>query len=139
MVRKLNSFIVRIILKLIRVKDNYIIFESADHHVFDNSFYLFKFLKKYRKLRLFYVVYNRNQYLEAISKGIKKRQVFLISERINIHMKAYGGGEEIFGPVSITYNPDVEKYVAMVTCYSREPIKTYLGGDLDMDSIQRSF
>lgn len=62
-----------------------------------------------------------------------------LTERINIHMKAYGGGEEIFGPVSITYNPDVEKYIAMVTCYSREPIKTYLGGDLDMDSIKRSF
>lgn len=61
-------------------------------------------------------------------------------KKVNDFMKTKNKKEEIIcGPVSLTYNPDAEKYVAMVTCYSHKPIEDYIGGDYDFDCYDRWF
>ena len=43
-----------------------------------------------------------------------------------------------FAPVSITYNSDTEKYVALLTCYLHKPIDALLiGGEIDFDVIDK--
>lgn len=85
MFNKINSKIISKIVSLTRTKDNYIIFESDEHHVYDNSYSLFKYLSQYKKLKLFYVIYNKNQYKECFKKGLKKKQIILIENKINKH------------------------------------------------------
>ena len=85
MLNKLICKIERHILAHTHSKPNYLVFESDEHHIFDNSFCLYKFLLEYKKIRMYYVVYNKSEYKEALEKGIKKRNIILISNRINIH------------------------------------------------------
>lgn len=85
MFRKLNSSFVRRIINRTKIKENYIVFESAEHHIYDNSYCLFSYLRKYKKLKLFYVIYDKKQYSECYKKGLKKSQILLISNRIHIH------------------------------------------------------
>ena len=68
MFNRINSKIINKIVSLTRTKDNYIVFESDEHHVYDNSYSLFKYLSQYKKLKLFYVIYNKNQYKECFKK-----------------------------------------------------------------------
>lgn len=85
MFNKLLCKIERYLLNKTNSKSNYIIFESDEHHIFDNSYSLYRYLTQYKKLKLFYVVYKENQYKEAIKKKIKKKRIIFISNRVNIH------------------------------------------------------
>ena len=85
MFKRIICKIERYIVNHTKAKDNYIVFESAEHHIFDNSYYLYKYFKNNKKLKLFYVVYNNDEVKEAKSKKIPKRNVLLIDDSINVH------------------------------------------------------
>ena len=82
---KFNSLIIRHLINFVKTRQNYIVFESSHHHLYDNSFCLFQYLKQYKKLKLFYVVYNDDQFFEALRKGLKKKQIFFVSNKITHH------------------------------------------------------
>lgn len=86
MFNKIICKLERIIVGRTKSKDNYIVFESAHHHIFDNSFFLYEYLKQFKKLKLFYVVYNKEQYQEAKKKHIRRKRIIFISNNVNIHI-----------------------------------------------------
>lgn len=69
-----KSLIKKIYGNLFFLKNNYIIFESYGHF-YDNSYFLFKYLSKFKKLKLFYVVYSEEQYTTAINLGLNSRNI----------------------------------------------------------------
>lgn len=85
MFNKFNSKIIRKIVDCTKTKSNYLLFESAEHHIYDNSYNLFKYLTRYKKLKLFYVIYDKDQYRECFKKGLKKNQIVFLNSKINQH------------------------------------------------------